>query len=219
MLFHKKQLSLATSTVLAAGLYITGSAVANADVVYDNLAATTGGADSVANNGPLAASFSTGATDFTVNDVKLLLAGNPTTTGNIQVNIYSDTGTYPNLFVATVGGLYDSNLAPTSSLTSASVYDFNLGSGFTLTANTRYWLGVIPDAAYATSIAWAWATDTSGTGAANEYYLYQGTVGSNNTGGPYQFSISGTPVPAPAAVWLFGSALTGFVGFARRKQA
>ncbi|MGY6276967.1 hypothetical protein [Methylomonas sp. MgM2] len=34
----------------------------------------------------------------------------------------------------------------------------------------------------------------------------------------YQLMISGAPVPVPGAVWLFGSALAGFIGIQRRKH-
>jgi hypothetical protein len=35
----------------------------------------------------------------------------------------------------------------------------------------------------------------------------------------YKLSISTSPVPVPGAVWLFGSALAGFIGVQRRKKA
>jgi len=35
----------------------------------------------------------------------------------------------------------------------------------------------------------------------------------------YDFTIFTTAVPVPAAIWLFGSALVGFIGFGRRKAA
>lgn len=38
-------------------------------------------------------------------------------------------------------------------------------------------------------------------------------------GGTYQIKMTSAPVPLPAAFWLFGSALIGFIGFGRRKTA
>lgn len=38
-------------------------------------------------------------------------------------------------------------------------------------------------------------------------------------GGRYTVSMTGAPVPVPGAVWLFGSAIAGLVGFGRRKTA
>ncbi len=39
------------------------------------------------------------------------------------------------------------------------------------------------------------------------------------TGGTATFQITTSPVPLPAAAWLFGSALLGLAGIARRKKA
>ena len=41
-------------------------------------------------------------------------------------------------------------------------------------------------------------------------------LGANSLVDNFQFS-SITAVPVPGAIWLFGSALTGFIGFNRRK--
>ncbi len=54
----------------------------------------------------------------------------------------------------------------------------------------------------------------SGFAPAGEYSIWiSGTALAN--GGAYQVKLSS--VPLPAAFWLFGSALVGFVGFGRRK--
>ena len=41
----------------------------------------------------------------------------------------------------------------------------------------------------------------------------------DNMIGQWQTTVEFSPVPVPAAVWLFGSGLIGLVGFARRKKA
>jgi len=53
-------------------------------------------------------------------------------------------------------------------------------------------------------------------------YNYELVWGSIQTSGPYQgltvnMTMQVSPVPLPAAVWLFGSGLIGLTGFARRK--
>jgi hypothetical protein len=45
------------------------------------------------------------------------------------------------------------------------------------------------------------------------------TPGNANIGGTGDCSVSVSPVPVPAAIWLFGSGLVGLVGIARRKQS
>jgi hypothetical protein len=45
------------------------------------------------------------------------------------------------------------------------------------------------------------------------------TPGSANIGGTGDCSLSVSPVPVPAAVWLFGSGLLGLIGISRRKNS
>lgn len=51
-----------------------------------------------------------------------------------------------------------------------------------------------------------------------EYTVFIGDNSSN--GGQYKafFGISSSPVPVPAAVWLFGTAMAGLMGFGRRQK-
>jgi hypothetical protein len=51
-------------------------------------------------------------------------------------------------------------------------------------------------------------------------FMYIGEVGNNGETLRGQVEISDIPsaVPVPAAIWLFGSALVGFIGMARRRQ-
>lgn len=49
-------------------------------------------------------------------------------------------------------------------------------------------------------------------------YATFGTTGDLGLGGIYADNFTISPVPVPAAAWLFGSALLGFFGFSRRKN-
>lgn len=55
---------------------------------------------------------------------------------------------------------------------------------------------------------------------AGDYTLFVGGNFSGGTGaaGKYTVSLTASPVPVPAAVWLFGSALAGMGAIGRRKQ-
>lgn len=58
--------------------------------------------------------------------------------------------------------------------------------------------------------------------AAGNYSLWiggNGTVASPVGSQTYIATLSASPVPVPGAVWLFGSAIAGLVGFGRRKTA
>jgi PEP-CTERM motif-containing protein len=63
------------------------------------------------------------------------------------------------------------------------------------------------------------ATFTAEAGQIYTIYL-GGFMGGNwtDTRNDYQLTISTSTVPVPGAIWLFGSALAGFMGVKRRKQ-
>lgn len=54
---------------------------------------------------------------------------------------------------------------------------------------------------------------------AGKYFLWIGGNGSDNSNEYYKASLSVAPVPVPAAVWLFGTAMAGMIGIGRRKQS
>lgn len=56
--------------------------------------------------------------------------------------------------------------------------------------------------------------------AAGDYTLFVGGNYSGGTGAPgkYTVNLTASPVPIPAAVWLFGSAMAGLIGFGRRNN-
>ena len=54
--------------------------------------------------------------------------------------------------------------------------------------------------------------------AGNYHAVVSGTT-TGLSGGAYMISMTASPVPVPAAVWLLGSGLLGLVGVARRKNA
>ncbi len=79
--------------------------------------------------------------------------------------------------------------------------------------------------------SWTYGTDGAGlayvtlnfTGlSAGTYYIMNGGSDFNSTSGKttggYKLTASVSAVPVPAAVWLFGSAITGLVGVSRRKK-
>jgi hypothetical protein len=60
-------------------------------------------------------------------------------------------------------------------------------------------------------------TGNAGTGQVQSYILGSASLGTNGT---LTFTGNSTsPVPLPAAVWLFGSGLMGLVGVSRRRKA
>lgn len=50
-------------------------------------------------------------------------------------------------------------------------------------------------------------------------YIYTSVIGDSGAAEGWAYVEGGTPIPVPAAFWLFGSALIGFVGFSRRRRS
>ena len=175
-----------------------------AQVLYNNLAAapsdsccsgsSTGTGDPVGSNwGPLADSFSTGASSFDFTGVTVLLNGtssNGTITAYLLSNsIVSIDGALeqsPGAVLETIGTLSESSLSDSNAL-----YTFLASSSYTLAANTTYWIEL---SATDNAANWSWSLDTSGVGVADQYFANQQGTGSfltfPNTDGPYQMEVA-----------------------------
>jgi PEP-CTERM motif len=194
-------------TILCVGVLLCA---ANAGDIYNNLGSVTSGADPVGTFGPLADSFSTGATAFGLNQVTLLLSGDNTSTATFSAYLRNDTGgSGYGLLLATVGIVSDSSLTAT-----LQPLTLTLPSPYALNANTRYWIQLT---GASTTANWAWSLDQTALGVAGEFFQNQNGV-FPNTDGPYQMQVSGSPIPEPGTLMiLLGSGLLGAVATLRRK--
>lgn len=92
-------------------------------------------------------------------------------------------------------------------------------TGLNLAANTYYW--IVGFAANG-DLVWPYAVDNgSGPGFQLGWAVIQeGTIWNGwGRDAPYMMSVEATPVPAPAALLLFGSGLLSLVGLRRRTKA
>lgn len=90
--------------------------------------------------------------------------------------------------------------------------------GLSLAADT-FWLSIVEDDAGTTpsgTTQWLWA-DTS-TAGLRSFRNADGQPWNTGLDTDHAYSLSGTVVPVPAAVWLFGTAMVGLAGFGRRRK-
>jgi hypothetical protein len=197
-----------TRKLLVISLSSLMAVTAFGQVDYSNLSALTGGADPIGGFGPLYDSFSVGPSAATVSDVLLLLQ-NPAGTGaSFSVNLYSDVATSPGAALA--GGAIVSDTSVGAGL---SIIDASFGAT-SLAANTRYWIGLSD--LTGTGVQWAYSTDISGPGVANEFFANSSGIYPNNPDGPYQMQISS--VPEPSSLAYLGLGVLPFI-LRRRKRA
>ncbi len=179
----------ATSKLILACFAVASATYAHATVIYDNIEATSSGVDQVLFRGPLFDSF-TPTTSQSISGLELALGRFPGfgDTGILTVSLYSDSSTSPGTVISTLGTIADSTL-PINQITN---YTVPLLSEPTVTAGTRYWIGLSDtDNAF-----WSWSTNMTATGVPGEYWAYGGGVVEPNTNqGPYQMNLTGTSVP------------------------
>jgi hypothetical protein len=196
------------AVVIVAMLVLVGVSQGRADVLYDNLAGTPGGQDPIGSGwGPLADSFSTGASAFDFTSLTVSLDGYAST-GTITVYLLADSSTSPGPVLETIGEISESSITDTPT-------EYALNTSFTLNADTRYWIELTsPDNA----ASWIWSSDISGPGVASEFFANFEKLGAfqvgSNVDGPYQMEVSGSlaAVPEPRTISLLLAA--GLVGLA-----
>ena len=175
-------------------------------MIYDNLGATSNGADQLLYRGPLFDSF-TALSNKTITGLELALGnyGPAGESGTLTVGLYTfsdlTSSAVPTL-IATLGTIEDSTIA----IGGIHDYSVSLLAHPQLTEGARYWIGLsdFDDG----GVTWSWSSDTSGPGLAGEYWAYGGgVVVSNSVGGPYQMALSAAPTVPNLAITQLGASV------------
>ena len=199
------RLSSPCLAVCAALILVGGST--RAAVLYDNLGAMQVGSDSIEKIGPLADSFSTGASTFSLADVQVLLQGFGGT-GSTTVSLLSDNATSPGSLLMTIGTIADASL-----ITSApTVVNLPFGTAYDLAPMTRYWMEL---SSSGSTSQWYWSLDQGKPGVSGEFFYNTARGVQSNLLGPYQMCVADSAdscsvplaVPEPAGLGLLGMAL------------
>ena len=192
------------STVCAVLMSCCLVSAVKAEVLFDNLGYPSVGADGALAHGPLYASFSTVGAN-TLTDVSLLIgADNPNDGGTFTIGLFSDSSTSPGSLLTALGTFDDFQLSSSLAVFSDSV-------SYSLSAGTRYWIGISSSDG---SVYWSYEADDLGLGVAGEFYDNQGGV-SLNSDGAYQMELVAGTVPEPSswAMMVIGFMALGYFRF------
>ena len=206
---------------LVAVLGLTAAGPARAIDIYNTLAQTSLGVDSISTQYWDGLSFKTTATDYVVDTVKIPLRNDsftPASSGNVTISLYDATGasSKPGNIIGTAIGT-----VPVSSLTT-SFQTFTFSSlNRTLSPSTNYYI-VIKSTDITSGVARTDLTNDN-TGAITTgslgYAFYNNSWGSPNASYWVRGSISTVAVPEPTT-WALAAIATGVLAaVARRRKA
>jgi len=154
--------------------------------------------------------FTTDGTDYNLVGITLLMLRD-TGTEDAIVEVWSNT---LDGFDDDVPGVSLHTLTPPGTYSSALAATAFTTTGFTLSANSTYWV-VLRSPSASTDFGFSWTLDASGDGDgfSPEWRetLNSGSSWSGGAGEPYQMQVEATPVPEPASIAIL-SAL-GLLGF------
>ena len=199
-----------TSAVLGGVTMLALASQAGATPLFDAITGQTSIGSGPINATFYFASFASDSANFSrLNDVKLVLSGDPADGGSVALGLYADAGGFPGSLIASIGSVADSLPGP-----SLAAIDHPVVPNIALSAGTRYWIGYDASTA-ATQLSFE-AAD-AGIGVPGQYYtvgpLPAGRLG--NDTGAVQLLLNAA-IPEPVSMAVLGTGLRGLFGARRR---
>jgi hypothetical protein len=203
-------------------LFTVSAGGVNAAPVYSNINNPSDGSDDVFNSGgappfaagPLADSFTTGASPVTLADLILKLSLDstfPSTPGSISIDLVNDSGTSPGTLNTHVATLPDNDPRLSTSLANLS-----FPVSIPLDPLTRYWIELTANN-NESNIQWSFSDTISGPGVPGEFWAdANGTHPNDPAGGPFQMELDppvGIPEPSTVVILVVGLLCT--IAYAR----
>ena len=214
---HRMIFRIATSLAIVAGMFSAGSA--RAVDIYNTLAQSSAGTETINTQYGMGVSFKTTATDYVIDAVTFMFMKDSATSGNITIAIYDTSGTN-----GTPGSMIGTPLGtvPVSSLT-RFLANYTLSNlNRTLSPSTNYYLtATSTDITSSISARGSVTQDTTGltTGSVGYTSKSNGVWTTPASGFYGQASISTAAVPEPST-YALGAIATGvFALIARRRRA
>lgn len=192
---------------LAALVLVSAPHVVFGEVIFDNLAATTGGGGTFPNGSVLfAQQFQTTATGYVLDSVTVKVRNNTgSATGNFSLSVYTSASNDPGTQVGSFGPSTN-----WSTLVGTAYQDKTINGLLTLSPSTTYFMVM----SVADSSNGEWAETQTAPGLAARESSNGGSSWVDNS--PYFPQMQVTAVPEPA-LWTFGaSGLVAWWGLRRR---
>ena len=212
---HRMIFRIATSLAIVAGMFSAGSA--RAVDIYNTLAQSSAGTETINTQYGMGVSFKTTATDYVIDAVTFKFMKDTATSGNITIAIYdtSGAGGTPGSMIGTPLGT-----VPVSSLT-RFLANYTLSNlNRTLSPSTNYYLTATSTDITSGAPRGSVTTDTTGltTGSVGYTSKSNGVWTTPASGFYGQASISTAAVPEPST-YALGAIATGvFALIARRRK-
>jgi hypothetical protein len=154
---------------------------------------------------PYATSFSTGASDFNLSSVAVMLGWNLGSTipsaDTVTVWLLADASNSPGSVLETIGTLSYARLAAPTLNSNYHSNTFFAASQFTLAPYTRYWIEITTNDTTQGQLYWSFSSNISGTtGTSGEFWSGNGggfVYADGTDGGPPQMEVSGFPLYTP----------------------